>query len=74
MNYILKIRVGEEYYPVNWDKMCVCWDGLENEPPPTIFTEVKMQDAEILEQLSNMSLGPGDFVWSKIVEDVKSRR
>lgn len=63
--YILKVRVGEKYYPVKWPSAQICWD--EAYPVrPTIFDAYRRQIVEI--ELHKSILRDSDYLFEEVKE------
>lgn len=63
--YLLKLRVGKTYYPVNWDTSRVCWDYPDNSVvTPTVFTD-SMRN-KVMDEVEELSQTIGDFLWEEI--------
>jgi hypothetical protein len=60
--YILKIRVGHRFYPVNWERGKVCWDVSIK---PTVFNEESRQ--RVHQELIEL-YGVEDYRWTKHIE------
>jgi hypothetical protein len=60
--WILKIRVGKEFYPVNWETGNVVWDK-DTVVRPTIFSAGRRLDADL--ELRRTGHKPEDYKWVK---------
>lgn len=56
--YTLKLRVGKEYYPVQYDTGLVCWDEQRE---PTVFSEAGKERA--LAELAEGGYEKGDLLF-----------
>jgi len=64
-HYILKLKVGKEYYPVNWQTGQVCWEGSGIEP--TVFTD------ETKERAMYDIMYSRDYKFVKILDQTPTR-
>lgn len=58
--YVLKVRVGENYYPVRWPSGQICWPQMK-QTRPTILNE-KQATKIRLELLESRHLLPSDYL------------